>query len=331
MADTTEHGRPAVGHGAGKDVAWEREVIEKVLLAQVTEQRRSRRWGLFFKGLLFVYLLAVLALVAIDYLPDAKLHAGGHAAVVAIDGLISSETDASAENVIESLRDAFTDKGTKGVILRVNSPGGSPVQSALINDEIRRLRDKHKKVPVYAVIEDLGASGGYFVAVAADKIYVNRSSVVGSIGVLMNGFGFVDTLEKLGVERRLMTAGEHKALFDPFSPVNEFDREHLRRVLDELHANFIGAVKAGRGNRLKDDPQIFSGLFWTGEESVALGLADGFGDLGYVARDVIGVETTVDFTKEVDVWERLASRMGTGAAEAFTRLMGLGSGALELR
>lgn len=331
MADTTERGRPGAGHGTGKDVAWEREVIEKVLLAQVTEQRRSRRWGLFFKGLLFVYLLAVLALLAIDYLPDAKLHAGGHAAVVEIDGLISSESDASAENVIESLRDAFKDKGTKGVILRVNSPGGSPVQSALINDEIRRLRDKYKKVPVYAVIEDLGASGGYFVAVAADKIYVNRSSVVGSIGVLMNGFGFVDTIEKLGVERRLMTAGEHKALFDPFSPVNEFDREHLRRILDELHANFIGAVKAGRGNRLKDDPEIFSGLFWTGEESVALGLADGFGDLGYVARDVIGVETTVDFTKEVDVWERLASRMGTGAAEAFARLVGWGGGALGLR
>jgi len=331
MVETPERGRPAGGHGTGKDATWEREVIEKVLLAQVTEQRRSRRWSLFFKSLLFVYLLAVLALWAIDFLPGAKLHTGGHAAVVKIEGLISSETDASAENVIESLRDAFEDKGTKGVVLRINSPGGSPVQSALINDEIRRLRDKHKKVPVYAVIEDLGASGGYFVAVAADKIYVNRSSVVGSIGVLMNGFGFVDTLEKLGVERRLMTAGEHKALFDPFSPVNEFDREHLKRVLDELHANFIGAVKAGRGNRLKDDPQIFSGLFWTGEESVALGLADGFGDLGYVARDVIGVDTTVDFTKEVDIWERLAARFGTGAAEAFTRLIGLGSGALELR
>jgi protease-4 len=330
MTEPTDRSRANLRRGDPDEPSWERQLVEKLLLGNVTEQRRARRWRVFFKGLLFVYLFAVLALWAVEYLPTASLRAGGHAAVVEIDGLISSETDASAENVVEALRNAFKDKGTKGVILRINSPGGSPVQSAIINDEIRRLRDKHKKVPVYAVIEDLGASGGYFVAVAADKIYVNRSSVVGSIGVLMNGFGFVETLDKLGVERRLMTAGEHKGLFDPFSPVGEFDREHLKRVLDELHQNFITAVKAGRGNRLKDDPAVFSGLFWTGEESVALGLADGFGDLGYVARDVVGVETTVDFTKKEDVWERLAARVGTGAAQAFGALLGLG-GSLGLR
>lgn len=330
MTDAPERNRPTARRSEGEETSWERQLVEKVLLANVTEQRRSRRWRLFFKGLLFVYLFAVLVLLAVDYLPSATLHTGGHAAVIQVDGLISSETDASAENVVEALRNAFKDKGTKGVILQINSPGGSPVQAAIINDEIRRLRDKHKKTPVYAVIEDLGASGAYYIAVAADKIYVNRSSVVGSIGVLMNGFGFVETLEKLGIERRLMTAGEHKALLDPFSPVAEFDREYLERVLDELHQNFITAVKAGRGNRLKDDPQIFSGLFWTGEEGVDLGLADGFGDLGYVTRDVVGVETTVDFTKKEDVWERLAARVGTGAAEVIARITGW-SGALGLR
>lgn len=330
MTDPTDRSRSTMRRGDPDEPSWERQLVEKLLLGNVTEQRRARRWRVFFKGLLFAYLFAVLALWAVEYLPTASLRSGGHAAVIEIDGLISSETDASAKNVVEALRNAFKDKATKGVILRVNSPGGSPVQAAIINDEIRRLRDKHKKVPVYAVIEDLGASGGYFVAVAADKIYVNRSSVVGSIGVLMNGFGFVETLEKLGIERRLMTAGEHKGLFDPFSPVGEFDRAHLKRVLDELHQNFITAVKAGRGNRLKDDPAIFSGLFWTGEESVDLGLADGFGDLGYVARDLVGVETTVDFTKKEDVWTRLAARVGSGAAEALASLLGLG-GSLGLR
>jgi protease-4 len=330
MTDTSERSRPTSPRGEGEEGSWERQLVEKLVLGNVAEQRRGRRWRLFFKGLLFVYLFALLALWAIEHLPGTTLHAGGHAAVVGVEGLISSETDASAENVVEALRNAFKDTGTKGVILRINSPGGSPVQSAIINDEIRRLRDKHKKVPVYAVIEDLGASGGYYVAVAADKIYVNRSSVLGSIGVLMNGFGFVQTLEKLGIERRLMTAGEHKGIFDPFSPVGEFDRDHLKRVLDELHQNFITAVKAGRGNRLKDDPQVFSGLFWTGEESLELGLADGFGDVGYVARTVIGVETTVDFTEKEDVWERLASRVGTGATEAIGRLVGW-SGSLGFR
>jgi protease-4 len=330
MTDTSDRSRPTPQRSEGEDLSWERQLVEKLVLGNVTEQRRSRRWRLFFRGLLFVYLFALLALWAVDHLPSATLHAGGHAAVIEVDGLISSETDASAKNVVDALRSAFKDSGTKGIILRINSPGGSPVQAAIVSDEIRRLRDKHKKIPVYAVIEDLGASGGYYVAVAADKIYVNRSSIVGSIGVLMNGFGFVETLDKLGIERRLLTAGEHKGIFDPFSPVGEFDREYLERVLRDLHQNFITAVKAGRGNRLKDDPKIFSGLFWTGEESVELGLADGFGDLGYVARDLVGVETTVDFTKKEDVWERLAARVGTGAAEVVARVVGWG-GALGLR
>ncbi len=324
MADQLDKGRPAAGRGDGQGTEWERQLIERVLLAGVTEQRRSRRWRLFFKGLVFVYLLAVLVLLAVDYLPESKLHSGGHAARVDVDGIISSETDASAENVTKALKAAFKDKRTKGVILRINSPGGSPVQSAMINEEIRRLRDKHPKIPVYAVVEDLCASGGYYIAVAADKIYVNRSSVVGSIGVLMNGFGFVDTLEKLGVERRLMTAGEHKALLDPFSPVKEFDREHAQSLLDKLHKQFIATVKAGRGERLKEDPALFSGLYWTGQESVDLGLADGLGDAGHVAREVIGVETIVDFSEHEDVWARLASRMGAAAGDAVGRVLGLG-------
>jgi protease-4 len=324
MTDQTDKIRPAAGRNDGQGTAWERQLIEKVLLAGVTEQRRSRRWRLFFKGLVFVYLLAVLVLLAVDHLPESKLHTGGHAARVDVDGIISSETDASAENVTKALKAAFKDKGTKGVILRINSPGGSPVQSAMINEEIRRLRDKHPKIPVYAVVEDLCASGGYYVAVAADKIYVNRSSVVGSIGVLMNGFGFVDTLEKLGVERRLMTAGEHKALLDPFSPIKDFDREHAQSLLDRLHQQFIATVKAGRGERLKDNPALFSGLYWTGQESVDLGLADGLGDAGHVAREVIGVETIVDFSEHEDVWARLASRVGTAAGDALGRVLGLG-------
>ena len=324
MTEPTEKGRSAAGRGEGQGGAWERELIEKVLLAGVAEQRRSRRWRVFFKGLAFVYLLAVLVLWAVDYLPESKMHSGGHAARVDVDGLISSETEASAENVRKALKAAFKDKGTKGVILRINSPGGSPVQSAMINEEVRRLRDKHPKVPVYAVVEDLCASGGYYIAVAADKIYVNRSSVVGSIGVLMNGFGFVETLDKLGVERRLMTAGEHKALLDPFSPVKEFDREHAQALLDKLHERFIATVKSGRGERLKDHPDVFSGLYWTGEESVGLGLADGFGDAGHVAREVIGVETIVDFSEHEDVWERLATRVGSAAGAALARFLGVG-------
>jgi protease-4 len=310
---------------------WERALLEKYLMSAVTEARRARRWGLFFRGLLLVYLVAVLGIWLIGYTPSSHLHTGKHTALVEVKGLISSETDANAEDVIEALRDAFGDKNTKGVIVRINSPGGSPVQSALINEEIRRLGEKHEKTPVYAVVEDLAASGGYYIAVAADKVYVNRSSILGSIGVLMNGFGFVSALEKLGVERRLMTAGEHKGLLDPFSPVKDFDREHLQRVLDQLHHQFIDTVKAGRGNRLKESPDLFSGLFWSGDEAVDLGLADAFGDVRYVAREVIGAEDVVDFTTEKDLWDRLAARVGTTLGDALARGLGLGSHPLELR
>lgn len=311
--------------------SWERALLEKYLMSAVTEARRARRWGLFFRGLLLVYFVVLLGVWLVGYTPSSHMHTGKHTALVEVKGLISSETDANAEDVIEALRDAFEDKNTKGVVVRINSPGGSPVQSALINEEIRRLRDKYKKVPVYAVVEDLAASGGYYIAVAADKIYVNRSSVLGSIGVLMNGFGFVSAIEKLGVERRLMTAGEHKALLDPFSPLKEFDREHLQRVLDQLHHQFIDTVKAGRGNRLKDNPELFSGLFWSGDEGVDLGLADGFGDVRYVAREVIGAEDVVDFTTEKDLWDRLAARVGTTVGDALVRGLGLGSHPMDLR
>jgi len=307
------------------EAGWERETLEKVLLASVEEQRRARRWGIFFKALLALYLGVALWMA---YKPWSGSAAGkdgdGHTAVIDVAGVIAPGQPASADNVIEALRDAVEDKHTKGIILRMNSPGGSPVQSAYVYDEIRRLKKLKPELPIYAVVADMCASGGYYIASAADKIYVNSASVVGSIGVIMGSFGFVDTLELLGVERRLMTAGEHKALLDPFSPVKEFDREHAQSLLDKLHKQFIATVKAGRGERLRNNPEVFSGLYWTGQESVDLGLADGLGDAGHVAREVIGVETIVDFSEHEDVWARLASRMGAAAGDAVGRVLGLG-------
>lgn len=236
---------------------WEKSVIEKLAMEQIRESRRSRRWGIFFKSLAFLYVLAFLFLMIPDDFSDSKLTQDGVTAIVEIKGVISDESEASADNVISGLRDAFEYKHTKGVIIRINSPGGSPVQSSYIHDEINRLSKKYEDIPVYAVVTDICASGGYYIAAAADQIYVDKSSIVGSIGVLMDSYGFVETIDKLGVERRLLTAGEHKGILDPFSPVKEDEKQHVQGLLDELHQHFISAVKSGRGNRLKDDPAVF--------------------------------------------------------------------------
>jgi len=303
---------------------WERSVLEKLAMAQIKEARTARRWGIFFKSLAFLYVLTFLVLL----LPEDFSSTGmtkdkeGHTAIVEIQGIIADDAEASADNVVTGLRDAFEHKDTKAVILRINSPGGSPVQSSYIHDEINRLTEKYEDIPLYAVVTDICASGGYYIASAADQIYVNKSSILGSIGVLMNGYGFVDTINKLGVERRLMTAGEHKGIMDPFSPVKEFEKDHLQGVLDELHQHFIDAVKSGRGNRLKDDGKVFTGLFWSGEKSIELGLADGLGSSSYVAREIVQAEELKDFTVREEAFERFIQNFGASISESFLKLTG---------
>ncbi|MGD8932067.1 MAG: S49 family peptidase [Chromatiales bacterium] len=326
MSDSKhENGQPAKDGAAG----WERELLNKVVMASMTEARRSRRWGIFFKLLTFSYLFLLLGLLIwSDGWDMNQAILKEHTALVEVNGLIAPETKASADLIVTGLRNAFEDKKTKGVILRLNTPGGSPVQSRYINEEISRLKEKYPKIPIYAVVVDMCASGGYYIAAATDKIYADVGSIVGSIGVLMNGFGFVQAMDTIGIERRLMTAGEHKAIMDPFSPLKAGDREHMQRILNQLHEQFIEKVKEGRGDRLKLEqyPEVFSGLFWSGEEAKQIGLIDDFGNSSYVAREVIGVEDIVDFTPEQDVLERLAKRLGAGATEAMARLMGLADG-----
>lgn len=308
----------------GMPVPWERKIVEKLVLSTVTEARRARRWNVFFKLLFFGYLALLLVLGFWDTWTSDGIGKKDHTALVEVDGLIaSSDLGVDADTVADSLKKAFKDKHTKGVVVRINSPGGSPVQSAEINGEIRRLREKHPDIPVYAVLSDVAASGGYYVAVAADRIYANRSTIVGSIGVRMDQFGFVEAMEKLGIERRLMTAGEHKGMLDPFLPLPDADREHVQEVLDTIHDQFIAAVREGRGDRLAADPAIFSGLYWTAEEARALGLVDDFGDIRHVAREVVGAEEIVDFTIEEDLWTRLSHRLGTGIGTALGRVFGL--------
>ncbi|WP_275097533.1 signal peptide peptidase SppA [Sedimenticola hydrogenitrophicus] len=304
---------------------WERELLEKLAMASIIEQRRSRRWGIFFKLLTFTYLVILLLLWLPDSLTgDAMTTTKEHTALVEINGVIADDSDASADNVVTALRSAYKDKKTKGVVLRINSPGGSAVQAGYINDEIKRLKAKHPKIPVYAVVTDMAASGGYYIAVAADEIYVDKASIVGSIGVLMSTFGFERGMEKLGVERRLLTAGEHKGILDPFSPLKTEEKQHVQEMLDQVHQQFIQAVKDGRGERLKERDDIFSGLFWSGEESIKLGLADGLGSSSYVARELIGAENLVDYTRSEDLLERFAKRIGAGAAAFVSSRVGLG-------
>lgn len=294
---------------------WERDVLQKLALAAVQEQRRSRHWSILFKSLGFLYLFIVLFLAAGWFGDDGVGIPKAHTALVDLQGVIASD-QASADAVITSLQSAFEDKKTKGVVLRINSPGGSPVQAGQIYDEIRRLRRLHPQVPLYAVVDDICASGGYYVAVGADKIFVDKASIVGSIGVLMDGFGFTETMQKLGVERRLLTAGENKGFLDPFSPVNPEQQAYAKQMLEEIHSQFIATVREGRGKRLKETPDMFTGLVWSGERSIQLGLADDFGSLDTVARDVIKAEDIVDFTKEESLAERLAGRLGATMAKA---------------
>jgi protease-4 len=309
-----------------RSTAWERDLLRKLATESLVERRRARRWGVFFKLLALAYLVALLVLWKADGLLDTGLGQGEHTAVVKVEGVIGPGQRASADNIIKGLRDAFEDKSTKGVILRINSPGGSPVQSGYVNDEIRRLKEKYEDIPVYAVATDICASGAYYMAVAADKIYVDKASLVGSIGVVINGFGFTETLDKLGVERRLLTAGKNKGMFDPFSPLREGHVEHLQRVIDEMHAQFIEQVKAGRGERLAQADDLFSGLFWSGERAVELGLADGLGSSSYVARELVGAEKLVDFTYKGDLIDRLAERLGAGAGAAVSEMVRTGAG-----
>jgi len=311
----TDDGNTPGGNTSGER-RWERDVLEKLAFAAMKEQRRARRWGIFFKFLGFAY-LTFLIVMLFDWPGDDGLTGSKHSALVDISGVIQAKSNASADNVTAALQGAFKDKNTKGVILRINSPGGSPVQAGIIYDEIGRLRAKYPNVPMYAVVEDICASGGYYVASAADKIFVDKASIVGSIGVIMDQFGFTETMQKLGVERRVITAGENKAFLDPFSPLKQEDVEHARSLLNDVHRQFIDVVKKGRGKRLKESPEIFSGLFWTGDKSIALGLADGYGSVDTVARDVIKAEDIVDYTRKENVAERIARRFGAVLAEAF--------------
>ncbi|MDH3326218.1 MAG: S49 family peptidase [Gammaproteobacteria bacterium] len=294
---------------------FERDVLNRLAFAAINEQRRTRRWGIFFKMSMLVYALGILYL----YIPKDgnDLTIGEHTALVEISGPIAADAAANANSIIGGLRAAYKDKNTKGIILRINSPGGSPVQAGYINDEIYRLKEKYPNIPIHAVVTDICASAAYYIAVAANDIYANKASIVGSIGVLMDGYGFVDTLEKLGVERRLMTAGEHKGFLDPFSPVKPDDRAHMQGLLNNIHDQFISVVKKGRGDRLLDHPKMFSGLVWSGEKSINLGLIDGIGSVGSIARDVIGQEKVVDYTARPNYLDRFAEKIGVSTATTF--------------
>ncbi|OHC13047.1 MAG: peptidase S49 [Pseudomonadales bacterium GWC1_66_9] len=307
----------------GDEKSW--KLLEKTLLATVEERRRARRWGIFFKLLGFTYLLVLLAMFSPALSLKEAARSGDHTALVEVRGMIADDESASADNIGGSLRAAFKDKHTKGVVLRINSPGGSPVQSGYIYDEIRRLRAAHPDTRLYAVITDLGASGAYYIASAADAIYADKASLVGSIGVTAASFGFVEAMERLGVERRVYTAGEHKAFLDPFQPQKEGEVRFWREVLEVTHRQFIDSVKQGRGERLrdKDHPELFSGLVWSGEQALQLGLVDALGSASHVAREVVGAENLIDFTVRETPFDRFAKKLGSGVAERLGMWMGL--------
>lgn len=310
--------------------SWERGVLEKLAMSAIQEQRRARHWGIFFKVLTFGYLFFLLYLLMNWAGEKVDGSLGKHTALIDLAGIISADSNANADNLIASLQEAFKDKNTAGVVLRCNSPGGSPVQAGLVNDEIRRQRALHPEIPLYVVVEDMCASGGYYIAAAADRIYVNKASIVGSIGVLMDGFGFTGTMQKLGVERRLLTAGENKGFMDPFSPRNPKHEEFTKKMLEDIHQQFINVVKQGRGKRLKEEPDLFSGLFWTGDKAVQMGLADDLGSVNSVARDVIKAESIADFTTHEGLADRLAKKFGAGVASAFPGF-GAQTGGVALR
>jgi protease IV len=301
---------------------WERRVLERLATDGLREQRRARRWGIFFKLLTFGFLFFVLFAALGAWTSSERLCLDKCTAMVEIQGEIDATGRASADNVIAGLQAAFKNKGTQGVVLKINSPGGSPVQAGEINDEIRRLRGKYPDTPIYAVVEEICASGAYYVAVAADKIYVDKASLVGSIGVIMDGFGFVGALDKLGIERRALTAGDNKAFLDPFSPLSAKQKDYAQQMLGDIHQQFIAVVKAGRGSRIKDSPELFSGLVWNGNRSIELGLTDALGSVRSVARDVVKAEDIVDFTVQENVAERVARKFGAAMGRDFATTAG---------
>ncbi len=297
---------------------WERRVLEDLAFAAVKEQRTARRWKNVFRGLILLYLVTFLALTFFK-------SAGGsitteHTAMIDITGVISSDSEANADDIVASLREVFDNENAKGLILRFNTPGGSPVQSGIINDEITRLKSTRDDFPVYAVIEDVCASGGYYIAVAADEIYADKASIVGSIGVRMDSFGFTDAIEKLGIERRSITAGEHKSILDPFLPLKQGDVDHAETMLNTVHQQFIDVVEAGRGDRLSNNPDLFSGLFWSGEQALPLGLIDGLASADSIARDKIGTDEIVDYTLQEDLFERFSKGLGASINQAFSAI-----------
>jgi protease IV len=333
MTDSTPSDRPDITDavikngnkpsGSASDAAgvsgWERSALEQLAMAAIKEQRQARRWRNGFR-LAWLMFVVVVVWVGMDRGGAATDTSMPHTAVVKIQGEIASGSEASAELIVAAMRSAFEEKAAQAVVLLINSPGGSPVQAGIINDEIHRLKALHKK-PIYAVVEETCASAAYYIAAGADKIYVDKASVVGSIGVLMDGFGFTGLMDKLGVERRLMTAGENKGFLDPFSPQTEKQRAYAQAMLDQIHQQFIAVVKAGRGSRLKETPETFSGLFWTGQKAIEMGLADQLGNLDYVARDVVKAEDLIDYTRKDNVAERLVKRFGAAMGEGGVRAL----------
>ncbi|PUE31787.1 S49 family peptidase [Limnohabitans sp. Jir72] len=303
--------------------SWERRTLEALAFATLEEQKAARRWKVGLR-LAWLLLIGVIAWQAFSYNSPSTSPSMPHTAMVAIKGEIGSEGDGSAENVMASMRSALEDSGSQALVLLINSPGGSPVQAGLINDEIRRLKALHKK-PIYVVVEESCASAAYYIAAAADKIYVDKASIVGSIGVLMDGFGFTGLMDKLGVERRLMTAGANKGFLDPFSPQTEAQRKHAQAMLDQIHSQFIQVVRQGRGDRLKETPDMFSGLFWSGQQAVDMGLADAMGSLDSVARDVVKAPEVIDYSRHENVAERLAKRFGAAVGEGAVHALRMGS------
>ncbi len=318
------------GSTAGEGHGWERRLLEELARDSLVERRRARRWRLGGR-LVSLALIALVAAFAFGWLGGMPGGAGGagstrHTAVIELSGVIQAGGEIEADTVVNALQSAFKDRGTAGVVLRLNSPGGSPVQAGIIHDEIKRLRKLHPSIPLYAVVEEMCASGGYYIAAAADRIYVDKASIVGSIGVLMDGFGFTGLMDKVGIERRMLTAGENKGFLDSFSPVTPEQQAHAKTLLAEIHRQFIAVVREGRGARLKDDPTIFSGLFWTGERSIELGLADELGSIDSVARDVIKAEELVDFTRRDSLFERVARRVGASVGQSIAmQLRGAGN------
>ncbi len=301
----------------------EQAIVNRIAQEAIAEQRRARRWGIFFKFFFAAYLVAFLIIYLPTDIGGAKISGGKHTALVDIEGIISNDAIANADHIVSGLRAAFEDSSTAGIILRINSPGGSPVQAAYVNDEIRRLKGLYPDMPLYAVISDICASGGYYIAAAADEIYANESSIVGSIGVVMSGFGFVEAIKKLGIERRLLHAGESKGFLDPFSPLKEEDLEHIDTLLTDVHEQFISVVREGRGDRLSDDENLFTGLIWTGKQSLELGLIDGIGSAGYVARELVGEEDIVDYTRRETFLDTFAKQIGTTVAEILEKRLQL--------